>query len=454
MMRALILLGQIALVVGIAVMLAEFPGRVAVEWEGWRLDTSVATVAVVVAVLVVVAVILSRFWGAIRRAPARFLDSRRSGRRQRGYTALTQGMVSVAAGDVAEARRWARKADALLDEPPLTMLLSAQAAQLGGDEAAARRYFESMLEHDDTAFLGVRGLLMQAIKSGDKLEALRLARNAYELRPETGWVVDQLFELQVEAGLWDDANETIAAAIRRRSLPAAEARHRRAAVLVEQGRTAAAEGNKDIALSRLREAHDLDPASVPATIGLARLFRDRGRGAKAERLIEEAWARAPNPELASVYGEIIDSKDPLARVKRFQRLFSFRPDHPESHIALAQASLSAKLWGEARKHLNATATEAPTARVCRLMAELEEAEKGDVAAARQWLTRATTAAPDEAWVCNDCGAIAGGWTAVCGHCNAFGSLAWQAPPRAARLGSPAGRPAGALPASAVRNKSA
>jgi HemY protein len=125
------------------------------------------------------------------------------------------------------------------------------------------------------------------------------------------------------------------------------------------------------------------------------------------------------------------------RVKRFQRLFSFRPDHPESHIALAESSLAARLWGEARKHLAAAAGDAPTARVCRLMAELEEQEAGNMEASRQWLARATTAVPDEAWVCNGCGAVAGSWSALCGNCNSFGSLAWQAPPRAMRLAAPA-----------------
>jgi hypothetical protein len=43
-------------------------------------------------------------------------------------------MVAVAAGDAAEAGRQAKRADALLGDPPLTMLLSAQAAQLNGDD--------------------------------------------------------------------------------------------------------------------------------------------------------------------------------------------------------------------------------------------------------------------------------------------------------------------------------
>ncbi len=436
MTRALFLFFQIAAVVGVAWALTRWPGRIAIDWQGWRIDMSVGVLVLIVAALIGLVVVIVRFWGAIRRAPGQFLESRRASRRQRGYKALTQGMVAVAAGDVQEARRAARRADALLDEPPLTMLLSAQAAQLGGEEIAARRYFEAMLDHPDTAFLGVRGLLMQAIRAGDKAEALRLAERAYRLRPETEWVVDQLFELQVESALWSDANETIATAIRRKTLPAADARRRRAAVLVEHSRVAESEGDLDTALSRAREAHDLDPGLVPATLALARLFKAKDRAGRAVRLIEEAWARGPTPELATAYGALIEDTDPLARVKRFQRLFSFRPDHRESHIALAEASLAARLWGEARKHLTAAAGQAPTARVCRLMAELEELESGDMAASRQWLARATTATPDEAWVCKSCGAVAGSWSALCGNCNGFGSLAWQAPPRAMRLTAP------------------
>ena len=176
-------------------------------------------------------------------------------------------------------------------------------------------------------------------------------------------VVDQLFALQVASGLWSEANEVIASAIRRKTLPAARARRRRAAVLVEHSRVAEAEGDADTAFARAGEAHNLDPTLVPATLTLARLYKARQRASKAERLVEEAWARAPNPELAAMYGEIISDTDPLARVKKFQRLFSFRPDHPESHIALAEVSLAARLWGEARKHLKAAAGTAPTARV-------------------------------------------------------------------------------------------
>ena len=45
--------------------------------------------------------------------------------------------------------------------------LAAQAAQLNGDELAARKYFTAMLDRPETRFLGLRGLLTQALKTGD-----------------------------------------------------------------------------------------------------------------------------------------------------------------------------------------------------------------------------------------------------------------------------------------------
>ena len=82
----------------------------------------------------------------------------RASRPRAGYQGFTCGTVAVAAGDPQEARRFARRAEALLAEPPLTLLLSAQAAQIGGDELAAKKVFYGNAAAK-TEFLGLRGLL-------------------------------------------------------------------------------------------------------------------------------------------------------------------------------------------------------------------------------------------------------------------------------------------------------
>ena len=58
----------------------------------------------------------------------------RARRRRRGDEALGQGMVAFAAGDMAEARKLARRAERLLGQGVLPDLLSAQTAHATGDD--------------------------------------------------------------------------------------------------------------------------------------------------------------------------------------------------------------------------------------------------------------------------------------------------------------------------------
>jgi HemY protein len=228
MIRALILLLQIAVLAAIAAWLADHPGRVVIhlqDWWGqdWRIDTSVAVLVVLAGLIALAAALGYRAWRFVWRAPGQLVEARRSSRRRRGYRALSDGMVALATGDAAIASRLARRADALLKQPPATQVLSAQAAEAGGDGGAARRHYEVLMEAPETAFIGVRGLLRQALEAGESTEALRLARRAYALRPSDEWVLNRLFELQVGAAAWNAADATLAEALRRKAVPQADA---------------------------------------------------------------------------------------------------------------------------------------------------------------------------------------------------------------------------------------
>ncbi|MBM3630060.1 MAG: heme biosynthesis protein HemY, partial [Alphaproteobacteria bacterium] len=216
----LLLAGALMLAVG---WLADRPGEVSITWQGWRVDTSFGMMLAGAAALAALAVALASLWRLVVTGPRRFRRWSRDRRRRRGYAALTSGLVAVAAGDPQDARRHARRADALLDEPPLTMLLAAQAAQLVGDEEEARRHFERMLAKPETEFLGLRGLISQALKSGDEAAALSLARRARALRPRTAWVQTTLLGLEARAGAWEDAQRTLRDARRIGAVPPAEA---------------------------------------------------------------------------------------------------------------------------------------------------------------------------------------------------------------------------------------
>ncbi len=446
MRKALLFFLKVGLLVAAAVWIARRPGTVQIEWQGWLIETSVGVLALGALMIAILAAVLYSLWRFLLGSPGAFGRYRQSARRERGYLALTQGMVAVAAGDREAARKFARKADVLLNEPPLTLLLSAQAAQLNGDEQAARKYFEAMLERPETEFLGLRGLLTQALKAGDGRRAAELAQRAQALQPKAQWPALTLLELEAKEGHWTDAEDALEKAVKAKAIPAAEAPRHRAALLAERARMAAALGRTEEALTLAQKAHDLNPGLIPAAALLATLRARTGNAKAARRAVENAWRIQPHADLADAWGEAGGEADSLARVKRFEALVALDPGSVEGHLALARAAIVAKLWGEAANHLRIARDMAPTARVHRLLAELSRAEHGDGAEAREWLAKVAGAAPDPAWTCARCGAEHALWSASCHRCGGFDTLSWG---RGATLPATSAAPAIAPPAAAA-----
>jgi HemY protein len=75
---------------------------------------------------------------------------------------------------------------------------------------------------------------------GDRGTALRLTQRAMTLRPGTPWVVQSLFDLEAREGRWEAAHQTLAQAVKRRTIPRKRARHHRGVILYELGRAAVA----------------------------------------------------------------------------------------------------------------------------------------------------------------------------------------------------------------------
>lgn len=438
MTRALWFILKLAILVAIVVWLAENPGAVTLAWRGYVVETSVAILLLAIAVVAVVAALLYRLWKAIRRAPRRFGHRRQARKRERGYQALTRGMVAVAAGDAAAARRFATEADNLLRDPPLTMLLSAQAAQLNGDDRAAEKYFQAMLERPETAFLGVRGLLNKALRENDRPVALKLARQAHDLQPRTPWVLTTLFDLEARSGHWEQAERILLEAQKLGAVAPDIARRHRTALLLERSYEAELAGRVGEAQTLAGSAHDQMPGFAPAAVRSALLLARAGKPKPAVRTIERAWRIEPHPDLADAFREIEPNADALAQVKRFERLLSANPDHPESHLALARVALTARLWGEARKHLSKALALRPSRRTYRLLADLAQEEHGDAIGARDWLAKAAMAPEDPGWGCGNCGAGFGSWRGVCGNCGSFDSVQWRETPAGDALTGPAG----------------
>ncbi len=385
----LLALVGVGIVVTIAYQLVQDPGSVAIDWKGVSVTTSVAVSLTILLVLMVLTAILYRFWLAFVHGPGRVGRGFRDRRRRRGLQSLSKGLVAIAAGDAETAQRQADRAGELLNDPPLSNLLSAQVAQLRGDEKAAERYFAALAEEPTTSFLGLRGLLTQAMKQGDNDRALALARRAYRINPKSAWLVSTLYDLQKRAGKWGDAERTLDEAVRLRLIPASEANPQRSGI--RYARSLAAGG--DEAIRWAEKAFRADPTNIEAAARWAELLIDGGRHGKAVGVIESAWERAPTPDLADLYGRARKVSDPGSRLDAARRLGQHRPNDPESRLTVAAAAIGARAWNEARINLEPLTQGTPSPRVCRLMAELEEGQHNNTTAARTWLLRATASEP-------------------------------------------------------------
>lgn len=429
MWKGLFFFLKLALLVALGIWLADNPGQATIDWLGYRVESSVALLLVALALVIAVMALLYRAYRAVVTAPGTIGKVRGDNRRTRGYQALNQGMVALASGDAREAEKWAKKANTLLQDPPLTRLLSAQAAQLNGDEAEAKRHYLEMLEAEETRFLGLRGLVLLARREGDDETARRYLMEAKALRPTSEWVVTSLFEMSEKAGDLSEAETALAAAQRQKLLPRAELERKRAVVLLQRALQAQQNKQPADALKDAKQANKLAPDLVPAARLLADLFLANNQPKKAARLLERSWALAPHADLAQAYLALYSQEEPLRRYKHLATLVASDANHPEAHLVLARAALEAQLWGESRRHLEALADADMDQRVYRLYARLEEAEKQDTQASHRWLQQGEDAPSAPNWVCDDCGTVSESWTAHCGACQSFDSLTWRRPRR-------------------------
>lgn len=421
------------------VWLTDNPGQVSLEWGGWQIDTSAGVLGGAVLAFAAIVAVLYRMWLFLTRAPARIGEALKERRSQKGYKALTKGMVAVAAGDAEEARRQVGKADGLLGEPPLTLLLKAQAAQLNGDETAAEAFFTAMLDDSEMEFLGLRGLFNQAMKRGDDKAALTLAHRAQALNGKSVWVTEAAFQLEARTGDWHKAGETLKRVGKLTDMTQGAQRHRHALTLLGQSVAAEKMGKSDEALRYAQKAVSEDLALIPAAAHLARLQLARGNARKAKSVLEKTWSIQAHPDLMNLYFEACGSQEGLKKVTAAQKLLELNPSSADSHIAVAVAALEAQLWGQARTHLQAALEAGRTTRtVYALLARLEEEDavgkgRGDRDQAHMWLALAASATADPAWVCDTCGHVDAHWAPHCPKCSSFDSYTWTTPSSAPAL---------------------
>jgi HemY protein len=436
MIRVLFYVVVVFLLAAAFVWLAERPGVLVLTWQGYEIRASLMVAAVGIVAIVALIAAVGGLIRTVLRTPQAFGEFIGARRRDRGYRALSRGMIAIGAGDTRAAQRAAQESRTLLGgKEPLVLLLSAQAAQIAGDGAEARTAFEALTESPETRVLGLHGLFVEARRQGEHGAARHFAEEATRLAPRIGWAGTALFEYQAQAGDWQGALATLTANADAGAVDRERARRLRAVLLTARALELEA-GEPDEARLTATEANRLAPELVPAATTAARLLTRLGDTRRAARVLETAWKALPHPEIAEAYAIVRPGDSVRDRLKRMRRLTEHRANHPEGAMALARAAIDAHDWQAARDALGGPIRTNPSERVCLLMAEIEEGENGDQGRARAWLTRALSAPRDPVWTAD--GQVFPRWapvSPVSGRVDAFEwkVVAERAPARAVEI---------------------
>lgn len=424
MIRVLIFFAMLFLAALGFAWMADLPGTISVSWNGYVWEQPPVVVALVVGLVLVAFLVVVGFIRAILKSPqiaGRFFKQRR---KDKGYTALSQGLIALGTGNAKMARRYGLDADKLLNEEPATKLLLAQTAQLAGKDGEARQRFEAMLDDPQTKTLGLHGLFVEAERQKEPVAARHYAEEAAKSAPGLEWAGKAVLGYQAVAHHWDEALKTLERNYTSKLLDKKAYRRQRAVILTALAHKLE-DNDPDRAFSLAKEAHGLALDLVPAAVITSRLATRRGDIRKASKVIEATWRLSPHPELAETYSHVRTGDSAVDRLKRAKSLAAQRANTAEGAIAIAKAALEAREFEEARTQLKKVLQSEPTRAAFILMAEVEEAETGDKGRVRDWLARAVKAPLDKVWIAD--GVVSSEWQAVSPVTGKLDAFQWSSP---------------------------
>ncbi|MEL6691175.1 MAG: heme biosynthesis HemY N-terminal domain-containing protein [Pseudomonadota bacterium] len=443
LLKVLVFVGLVAVTTLVAGAILNLEGGVTVQVPGTAMNAatefSISPIQFIVGLVLFVAltwvffklagllIATLRFINGDETAISRYFDRNRE---RKGFEALSEGLMALASGEGKLAMAKAAKAERHLNRPELTNLVTAQAAEMTGDRKKAEEVYKRLLQDDKTRFVGVHGLLKQKLSDGDTETSLKLAENAFALKPKHVETQDTLLKLQAGEKDWAGARKTIGAKLKHGSMPRDLHKRRDAVLALSEARTMRTEGKVDEAQKLAIEANRLSPELIPAAVMASQAYVEQGSPRPATKVLKAAWTSQPHPELAAAFAAIAPDESVPERIKRFKTFIRTKPDHPESKMVMAELYISAEDFPEARRAMGDLPEKDPTMRSLTIMAAIARGEGASEEVVRGWLTQAISAPRDPAWICDLCGEIHATWDPTCDNCGAFDTLSWKRPPAA------------------------
>lgn len=400
-------------------------GDTQLRFVDYVVDIKTGALAAGAMAAIIIAIYLFKFFAWVKDLPAKLKLQLRQRRLNKAKECLLESYIALSSGELETAVDLAVKSKNLDKNGLFHDIFEAQALFMAGEIDRAEIKFDRLRQFKNTKFLGLRGLISIRKKQSRPDEARLLLIEALKDRPNSVWVLKELLDHNLKYLEFAKANTVIEQLRITGHLDKKKSNRYKSIVAWLQAQQAKRLGNTEEFESYGQQSLKLDPTLTAATLDLSSHYYSQNQTTKALKLIENGYEVLPHTDYLPILRAVLTGESALDQYRIAEDTISRRAEHRVTHIILASFAISAKLWGQARLHLNIL-KEKPSQLVYTLLAELEQAEhptNSDVIS--EYLKLAVQAVPEGEWMCHNCHTSQVSWSVFCQSCQSFDQISWQ-----------------------------
>jgi HemY protein len=375
-------IGAFALAVGVSITLRANDGYALLVLPPYRVEVSLALLAVLLVAGFLVAYALVRGAAAVTGLPARVRAFRQRQKEEAAHGALLGALQALFEGRFARAEKLAARAWDLGAQQrpigPAVSLIAARAAQrvrnterrdlwLGRADAAGSHGDGDAGEGWRSAALATRGELL--VDARDYEAARAVLRGLNDSGPRHIATLQLLLRAEQALGHWEEVTRIARLLEKRSGLPpeALASILVKARIALLQKRT----HDPRTLTEHWGDIPERERRQPALALAAARAFMQHGDCRRAHAIIEEVLAKDWSPNLVLLYGECRD-EDALSRIERAEAWLRARPRDWPLLLTLGRLCAQRELWGKAQSYLDASLSVHPSRAAHVALAQLFE----------------------------------------------------------------------------------
>ena len=406
---------------------ALYPGHVQIVWMDHVIDTSISFFVITLLITMFVFANIYRLWQKLLRLPERYQHLIQKKRFKRGQDLLIDGVTALACGQHKEAQDFIALAQESAPNQPISLLVAAQTADFLGEAVKAEKIYNQMIQDPHLAFLGLRGLIIQGQAKGDWAGSLDLLEQAFNLRPDSPWVLQNFILCHLMSQRYNTAISHSQINIQKYLTKNEILQYEAALWWSKLNNLGVLCAHQELS-KMLEQIHTRAPHwSVISGLLIASMGVDQKNshqkylsfsnrcGANLVKVAQKFYEQAPNRWIVETF--LLQQhglkKDWIDLYQDIEKITKSHPLHYETLLMLAKGALAAKLWGEARIHLDMLLEKFPTGIVYEAMAKYwQDQSISEVDYPKNWqhihdlLHQASQVPYDFHWVCRQCAYVA------------------------------------------------